>query len=206
MNRYSKILAACALVFSLLPVQNLAQESTTDPSPAGSETPIVDLVLGEEVSEAGESYLREKFGDWEMRCVRTADGKDPCQLYQLMMDGNGNSVAEISLFELPKGQAAAAGATIAVPLQTLLTEQLLLSIDGRNPKRYPFSYCALQGCYARIGLTDEDITSFKRGVAATVVIVPVAAPDQKLGLRLSLSGFTSGFEAIQASNKINAEE
>ena len=44
------------------------------------------------------------FEAWEQRCVRTEDGADPCQLYQLLKDADGNSVAEISMFSLPEGR------------------------------------------------------------------------------------------------------
>jgi len=176
---------------------------------AGPGQADADLSLGEEIGgivAIGQTYTREVHGDWKIRCIRTQSRNDPCQLYQLMLDGAGNSVAEISLFDVPQGGGAVAGATIAAPLQTLLTEQLTLSVDAGNTKRYPFSYCTQQGCYARIGLTAEDLESFEKGTAATVVIVPVAAPDTRIGLSLSLIGFTDGFAAVKASNAALAEQ
>ncbi|MEE9426532.1 MAG: invasion associated locus B family protein [Paracoccaceae bacterium] len=208
MTKILKITMAIALVLTL-PIVAYAQDTTTtetpEPTPADAEAPSSDssLSLGQELVDGeivGTTYVRETYGDWALRCIRTADGKDPCQLYQLMKDGNGNSVAEISLFELPAGQQAVAGATIAAPLETLLTEQLTLQVDGGGSKRYPFSYCASQACYVRIGLTAQDLDGFQRGASATVIIVPVAAPDTHLGLNLSLSGFTNGYKEMQASN------
>ncbi len=166
-----------------------------------------DLALGELLIDGltvGSTYTRETHGDWKIRCVRTENLKDPCQLYQLMKDQDDNSVAEISLFQLPPGQTAVAGATVAVPLETLLTEQLTLSVDGGNSKRYPFSWCTSLGCFARIGLTADDIAGFQRGASASLSIVPLAASDQTVSLNLSLSGFTAGFEAVRASNAANA--
>jgi len=192
--------AITAMIFAALamPAAILAQDAT-DTSPTTES----GLSLGQELvdgSAIGATYVREKYGDWEMRCVRTEEEKDPCQLYQLMRDTNDNPVAEISLFELPVGQEAVAGATVAAPLETLLTEQLTLSIDEGSTKRYPFSYCGPQGCYARIGLTEQDIAGFQNGATATLIIVPVAAPTQRIGLKLSLIGFTKGYEAVVASN------
>ncbi len=114
--------------------------------------------------------------------MRTEDGADPCQLYQLLKDGQGNSVAEISMFTLPAGQPAVAGATLITPLETLLTQQIGLQIDGGTAKRYPFTWCAAIGCIARVGFTQEEIDQFKKGAKAVVTIVPVAAPDQKVEL------------------------
>ena len=200
------LLTAAITAFCLvLPGAMVAQETSSD-APSGEAEPVApaaELQLGEELVDGivvGSTYIRDQFGDWEMRCVKTTDQTDPCQLYQLMKDANGNTVAEISLFQLPAGQQAVAGATIVAPLGTLLTEQVTVSVDGGSSKRYPFSYCASLGCYARIGFTADDIAGFERGASATVIIVPVAAPDQRLGLDLSLAGFTNGYAAIKASN------
>ena len=158
-----------------------------------------DLSLGSEVVAAdgpGTTYTSATFDSWEQRCMRSADGADPCQLYQLLKDAQGNNVAEFSLFALPPGQAAVAGATIVAPLETLLTEQLTIAVDGVNPKRYPFTWCAPLGCIARVGFTQAEIDGFKKGAKATLSIVPVAAPDQRVTLDLSLKGFTAGFDAV----------
>jgi invasion protein IalB len=149
----------------------------------------------------GSTYVAAEHGDWQQRCVRAQDGSDPCQLYQLLKDGEGNSVAEISMFGLPAGaQQAVAGATIIAPLETLLTESLTLQIDSGKAKIYPFTWCSQIGCVARVGFTQAELDSFKKGAKATVTIVPVVAPDQKVNLNLSLKGFTAGFDAVNAAN------
>lgn len=197
---FKKFAAALALASALFsPIGAGAQDTAA----TGQST---DLALGEEVIDGlvvGSIYTKEEFGDWQMRCVRAADGRDPCQLYQLMQDENGNSVAEISLFQLNSGGAAVAGATVITPLDTLLTEQLTLTIDGGSTKRYPFRWCSTQGCFSRIGLTAEGINGFKRGSSAQLSIVPVAAPDKRVTLNLSLSGFTAGYDAVIAANAGN---
>jgi invasion protein IalB len=104
------------------------------------------------------------------------------------------------LFKLPDGGQAEAGATIITPLETLLTEQVTLSVDGGKAKRYPFTFCGQIGCFARIGLTGADIASFKAGSAAKMYIVPIAAPDQKIEIAISLSGFTAGYAAVSEAN------
>jgi invasion protein IalB len=148
----------------------------------------------------GSQYVAATFEQWEQRCIRTEDGSDPCQLYQLLKDPQGNAVAEISLFNLPEGGEAAAGATIVAPLETLLTENLRLAVDGGSDKIYPFSWCSEMGCVARVGFTAEEVAQFKAGNGAVVTIVPVVAPDQKVTLAMSLAGFTAGYDAVTASN------
>ncbi len=162
-----------------------------------------DLSLGAVEGGAdgpGSQYLAGTHGSWEQRCIRTEDGADPCQLYQLLKDAEGNSVAEISMFDLPEGGQAAAGATIVAPLETLLTENIRLKVDESPAKVYPFTWCSQIGCVARVGFTADEVAQFKRGAKATVTIVPVVAPDQKVDLDVSLTGFTAGFAAMVAAN------
>ena len=171
-----------------------AQETTTPPT-ADVAT---DLDMGTAIADpnaVGTPYIRDTFGDWSLRCLRAEEGQnDPCQLYQLLNDADGNSVAEISVFPLPAGGRAAAGATIVAPLETLLTEQLQISVDGSAARRYPFTFCNQAGCVARVGFTQEEVDQFKRGNKATLRMVPAAAPDQEVVLDVSLTGFTAGID------------
>ncbi len=143
-------------------------------------------------------YVKEKFGDWSLRCFHNADGEDPCQLYQLLRESGGNPVAEFSIFRIENQAPAIAGATAIVPLITLLTEELKISVDGGTAKSYPYRVCTEAGCIAQIGLTEQDIAAFKKGNKAQMVLVPAQAPDQIVKIDISLSGFTAGFEAVAA--------
>lgn len=185
-----------------------ADTPTTDEQPAkpveAEEAPKpndLGLDAGVQVDGPGTVYSRETHGDWELRCVRVPEGeKEPCKLYQLLKDEDANGVAEINIFNLPKGQKFPAGALVITPLETLLTEQLTIGIDGGPTKRYRFTWCAADGCYSRIGFSNADIASFKRGAAAKVSIVPVVAPTNKVKLNLSLTGFTAGYDAMIKAN------
>jgi invasion protein IalB len=197
---------AVLLATSALALPVLSQDAGAPAEPAepvtGADIP-GELAMGQPDGAEdgiGSSYVAGTFGDWEQRCVRTADGADPCQLYQLLKDKDDNAVAEISIFGLPEGSEAAAGATAIVPLETLLTEQLLLGVDAAQPKRYPFSWCSQIGCIARLGFTADEVASFKKGNVATMSIVPVVAPDQKVTVTISLKGFTAGLDAVNAAN------
>ena len=195
-----------------LPLQAFAQEATgesdadtsTEQPAADSNTPAPgELSLGTPENaepQVGQTYLRSEHGDWQLRCVKTSESRDPCQLYQLLQDENGNAVAEINLFNLPEGQQAVAGATIITPLETLLTPQLRLAVDAGEGKLYPYSFCSQIGCFSRLGFTADDVNSFKRGANATVTIVPAAAPNETVELTVSLTGFTAGWDATIAAN------
>ena len=73
-------------------------------------------------------------------------------------------------------------------------EELKIRVDGGKAKSYAYRFCSLVGCYAQIGLTQADVDAFKRGAGATLTIVPAQAPDQKVDIKASLSGFTAAFE------------
>ena len=175
---------------------NDTEQATDDPLP---------LDMGQEVVEErgpGTTYIKERFDSWELRCVRVEEGqKEPCHLFQLMKDDKGVPIAEMNIIALPEGQQAAAGATIVTPLETLLTKQLTLEIDGGAKKRYPYTWCGNIGCYSRIGFTNGDIAAFKRGAKATLTIVPVFAADETISVTLSLAGFTAGYNALQETLK-----
>ncbi len=165
----------------------------------GTGTGAGTLDLGEPVAQEpqiGEPYISAEFGDWALRCVVSGTENDPCQLYQLLTDQDDNAVAEISVFPLPEEQQAEAGVTLITPLETLLTENVTISVDGGQAKRYPFTFCAAVGCVSRIGLLPEEVDGFRRGTVARVRIVPAQAPDQEVLLDISLRGFTAGFRAM----------
>lgn len=175
----------------------------TDTSSDGADTPAEDadapkaFDTGTEVqNEEPNVYIKEKFGDWSLRCFRNEKGEDPCQLYQLLREQAGNPVAEFSIFRIEGQSPAVAGATAIVPLVTLLTEELKMSVDGNTAKSYPYRVCTEAGCVAQIGLTEQDVNTFKKGAKAQIVLVPAQAPDQKIKIDISLNGFTAGYEAV----------
>lgn len=183
-----------------------AQEATTDTTedaaPAadaeGLTAPAAGLDTGREVAQEDETFIKATHGDWSVRCFADESGEDLCQMYQLMTESEGNPVAEFTLYRIEGAGNIAAGATIAVPLGTLLTEELKLSVDGGNAKSYAFSFCTMGGCFARIGLTGPEVEALKKGAQAQIEIVPAQAPDQNVRIDVSLSGFTAAFNEASA--------
>ena len=171
-----------------------------DASADGNSASGLSMGTADGEPQVGDTYGRSEHGDWQLRCVKTESGQDPCQLYQLLADGEGNSVAEFSIFNLPEGQEAVAGATVVTPLETLLTAQLRIQVDAGQTRRYPYSFCSPAGCFARVGFTAGEVDAFKAGNAGKVLIVPAAAPDQTVQLTLSLTGFTAGWTALLEAN------
>ncbi|UWR24161.1 invasion associated locus B family protein [Sulfitobacter sp. S190] len=210
-------LPLCAAVAFMTPMTGFAQSTDADADApaaatetdqsedAGADEGITiedQLSLGEDPNatpQVGQPYTREVIGGWDMRCIRAEEGSDaeePCQMYQLMKDEQDVPVAEVSLFRLPAGGKAVAGATVIVPLETSLQKQLTVTVDGANARRYPFAFCNQIGCYVRMGLTEADISAFKRGAKAELSITPALAPDQTVKVTMSLDGFTASFDKV----------
>lgn len=152
--------------------------------------------------KVGDYYVKSTYQDWTIRCIKADEGSDPCELYQLMKDSDGNSVAELTMIPLANGDAAA-GATLVAPLETDLIKGLGFSIDGGKARGYPFSFCAPVGCISRMGFTAAELSGLKRGNEALVTLLPFGAdPKKPVNLALSLSGFTAAFDDL---SKIAAE-
>ena len=213
MSDIFKVLTLCAAATLAGPLALVGPTAaqTTEEAPAEpeaeTEAPRADgLSTGQELEEIGSTYVKSEHADWDLRCIRAPEGRqDPCQLYQLLEDQDDNSVAEINMFILPEEDQLAAGANIVTPLRTLLTQQVVISVDGGKAKVYPFTFCNQVGCVARVGYTEGDVASYKRGNEAKIFVVPFDAPDQRVELTVSLAGFTAGFDALIAATQPEAE-
>ena len=158
-----------------------------------------DISVEDEVVVAaapGEAYDKGFFGDWTLRCVKSDKIPEMCQLFQLMKDASGAPVAEFNLNTLSKTGLVLAGANVITPLETLLPEGLTIRVGQNDAKRYPFAFCVKIGCVARIGLTAEDLDTYRKENVAAVTMVPAATPNQPQTVILSLKGFTAGHAAM----------
>jgi invasion protein IalB len=209
-SKMAKTTSIALTLILALTASPLIAQTTTETPPADATAPAdaatgENLAMGQDASTGdgvGSNYTAAKFEDWEQKCVRTEGGVDPCQLYRLLKDKDGNSVGEFTMFNLPKGSEgpAVAGATFIAPLETLLTAGMSLRIDDAKGKIYPFSFCTQIGCIARIGFTADEVEAMKKGGNATITIVPFVAQNEKVDLVMSLKGFTAGLEAVIAAN------
>lgn len=185
-----------------------APAATTDAAPATAEPAATAPAATAEPAapadaepKAGSYYVKSTEQDWTMRCIKADQGQDPCELYQLMKDAEGNSVAELTLIPLTNGNVAA-GATLVAPLETDLIEGLGFAVDGAKPHGYPFSFCAPVGCVSRMGFTAAELAGLKRGNKATVTLLPFGGdPKKPVQLNLSLAGFTAAYDELSAYAK-----
>ncbi|WP_417258789.1 invasion associated locus B family protein [Celeribacter sp.] len=210
----ARIAGLAALLAGTALAPTFAQDATSEAAttedaapaaPADAAAPAATEDAAVEDSNIGKTYTAETHGDWEIRCVKMPEGqKDPCTMYQLLIDDQGNQVSEITLFQLPEGQQAVAGGTMVAPLETALQPGIGLAVDSGQGKRYPFAFCNQIGCFSRVGFTAEEVAAFKAGAKVKVTLVPIAAPEGKMvEVTASLKGFTAAYDAVA---RINAAE
>lgn len=191
-----------AMIVAIWSTTALAQEATEAEEAAPTTEENGDAAFSDlgqaEGTDLTQPFIREVFGDWAHRCIRIAENTDQCQLYQLLLGPDASPIAEVSIVPILNAGEAVAGVVVIVPLETLLTEKLTVRVDGGEGRIYDFDFCNLAGCVARFGLTQSQIDAFKRGASSVMTIVPAGAPDQRIEMTASLTGFTAGYSALEA--------
>jgi invasion protein IalB len=186
-----------------VPPERVAPPVSPNLNPMQSAVEEGALSLGEappaDPEGPGSTYIAATNGDWEVRCIRVEEGTDPCQMYQPLFTEEGESVAEIVMFNLPPGGEAVAAAEIITPLGTILTQQIAMAVDAGSPKIYPFRFCDPLGCVAQIGFTAPEVQAFRRGAKANMVIAHLSVEDP-FNVPISLIGFSVSYDAVVASN------
>lgn len=199
-------LGLCALTLGMAPAA-IAQTTAPPAAPAdaaaapaatdGVSMGIPDGLPDQTQAAVGQVYLAASFDSWEQRCTKSADGADFCQLYQLVKDESGAPISEVVMFALPDGGQAAMGANILAPLETLLTANIRIAVDGDKGKLYPFYVCTSNGCLAKVGFTAAEVDAMKKGKQLTMTVVPAASPDKTVVINVPLKGFSAGAQAVK---------
>ena len=173
--------------FSIFCISSLKAEEADNLS-------IDDTMMSE--PQKTEPYIKERFENWTLKCIKPVNSVERCEANQIIFNQKKQPVAEISIIKLPKGQVAAAAATIIVPLETILSEGLVLAIQELEPKKYQFKFCNSLGCYSQIGLTDDEVEALKKKEKASIVLKHISSGDQQIVIPMSLNGFTKTFSNV----------
>tara|TARA_B100001769_G_scaffold82842_1_gene62977 strand:- start:39 stop:641 length:603 start_codon:yes stop_codon:yes gene_type:complete len=175
------------ILFSIFCISSLKAEEADSLS-------IDDTIMSE--PQKTEPYIKERFENWSLKCIKTVNSIERCEANQIIFNQKQQPVAEISIIKLPKGQVAAAAATIIVPLETILSEGLVLAIQELEPKKYQFKFCNSLGCYSQIGLTEDEVEALKRKEKASIFLKHISSGNQQIVLPMSLDGFTKTFSNV----------
>ena len=175
------------ILFSIFCISSLKAEEADSLS-------IDDTIMSE--PQKTEPYIKERFENWTLKCIKPVNSVERCEANQIIFNQKKQPVAEISIIKLPKGQIAAAAATIIVPLETILSDGLVLAIQELEPKKYQFKFCNSLGCYSQIGLTDNEVDALKRKEKASIFLKHISSGDQQIVIPMSLDGFTKTFSNV----------
>ncbi|MGB0498835.1 MAG: invasion associated locus B family protein, partial [Rubricella sp.] len=141
-----------------------------------------------------EEVVRETFGDWTVVCLGESDF---CSMRAVALNPEGSPGAQIDLVRLPRGGPALGGMTAIVPLVVLLNEGLVTVVDDGQPVVQDYDFCRQNGCLARFGLTEGQITEMRRGAVMGLVMSAVDVPQNPIVMRLSLTGFTAAWNSMR---------
>ena len=158
-------------------------------APAGSSEP----GAGAAPEAADAEARRVTHGDWEVACA--ADGSG-CAMAQIGDDATGTPVLEMVVRKLAEPleveeETAIAVLDVITPLGVVLTEGLLLQIDGGREEGAAFQICTEQGCLVREPIGSDLIERLKGGRVATLTVF--AANQGEVKSEISLRGFTKAF-------------
>ncbi len=134
------------------------------------------------------------YGDWNMRCETPPGAQGPqCALMQYVVAESRPNVG-LSVIMLKTADGKAKLLRIITPLGVLLPSGLGLKIDDDDIGRAGFVRCIAEGCLAEVILEDELLNKLRRGQQATFIVF--VSPEDGIGIPISLSGFSAGYDAL----------
>ncbi len=146
--------------------------------------------------KVGQTYTAETYDSWEMLCVKTEKGPEPCEIGQLVLDAKSNPISDIRVFPLQPGSQVIAGATMVIPLGVQLSDGLIFGVDKKKGKQYPYAFCNNIGCIARIGFTAIELQNMRTGKEGKLQFTMANNPQNPIVLAFSLKGFAKAYAAL----------
>ena len=127
---------------------------------------------------------------WFKACSKQQD-VDICNVQNITTAASGQLVTGISLIEL-KGKINRKVFQVTVPTGRLVPPGIGLQIDGGKAQKLDYMICFPDRCVAEVALSDQIVTSFKKGQELT--LTSVNFQNQPNPVKVSLKGFTGAFD------------
>ena len=137
----------------------------------------------------------EIFKDWKTQCTDNNADKNVlgCHIFQNLVSRDGeHRVLHIAIGYV-RGRNDPA-AIITLPLGIALPPGINVSVDGKNPKKFPYQACFKTGCQAGFPVDSEMLSSFRSGNKAIIKIYDLS--HEPIDIPVSLSGFSAAINAI----------
>jgi len=155
------------------------------------------LVLGvatAPVAANAQGTVRDKFGDWVLRCDTPPGAQsEQCALVQSVTAEDRQNVG-LTVIVLKTADGKDQILRVLAPLGVLLPTGLGLKIDETDVGRAQFIRCLPNGCVAEVIVDADLVSKLEGGKIATFIIFQT--PEEGIGIPMSLAGFTEGFSAL----------
>jgi invasion protein IalB len=164
--------------------QQVPEEApTTQPPPSGE-------------TQAPPEMTERQFQDWVLRCGRSQQGPEVCEMQQLRTDDEGRTVMAVAIGTAP-GRSEV-GLLIMLPLGILLPAGVTLQVDGGAEVPLQVDWCERQGCRIEMAVEAALLNRLKAGREAKVFFEAFdpEGQQQRLGIPISLLGFTAALDEL----------
>jgi invasion protein IalB len=127
---------------------------------------------------------------WFKACTKQED-VDICNVQNITTAASGQLVTGISMIEL-KGKVNRKVFQVTVPTGRMVPPGIGLQIDGGKAQKLDYVICFPDRCVAEVALSDQIVSSFKKGQELT--LTSVNFQNQQNPVKVSLKGFTDAFD------------
>jgi len=194
-----------ALAMTVLAPPLLAQQSqeappTQEEPPTQGEPPPASEAEapppGEAEAPPALDLTERQFQDWVLRCGRSEQGPEVCEMQQQTTDSEGRTIMAVAVGTVPGTPDV--GLLIILPLGILLPSGVSLQIDGGAEVPLEVERCERQGCRIERLVEPQLLNRLKAGREATVFFEAYDPEGelQRLGVPISLLGFTAALSEI----------
>lgn len=132
---------------------------------------------------------------WFKECSKQNEN-DICIVQNITTAQTGQLITAVGLVEVT-GKNSQRLLQVTVPIARYIPPGISVQVDGGKQTRVPYAVCLPDKCIAQVPLTDEIVTSFKRGGEA--VFTSVNAQRAPNPIRVSLKGFTQAYDGAPIS-------
>jgi invasion protein IalB len=138
--------------------------------------------------------VKSVHNDWQIRC-ETAPGApgEQCALVQSVTAEDRPNVG-LTVIVLKTADQKSRILRVFAPLGVLLKKGVGLNIDQTYIGSAEFERCLQNGCVANVQIDEKLIGQLKSGKQAVFLIYQT--PEEGIGIPLSLSGFSAGFDRL----------
>jgi invasion protein IalB len=137
---------------------------------------------------------------WLVRCEDIKDKGKYCEAFQnLSVKKKENDPAKrLAEFAIGYGgvdKKKKAQAAIILPLGVLVSQDLVIEVDGKEEAKAEIRYCEISGCYAFTEIPDAALKKMSKGEKMT--IKGKAANGQNLHIVMGLKGFSAALAQLR---------